>query len=126
MLYNNLKSDAAERHDELLRKTQEIKEEKEAIIRDYMKLAGEKDRAFKINEELRVKMVELVDHYEGKIGLLTEENGLLKTHRAALMQGGKCFCLSVIVCVFLKLPIISCQILGKNCMLFRKGRNIPL
>jgi hypothetical protein len=85
--YNNLKADDAKRIEELLTEAQNLNEQKEESERELFKVTEDKDNALKLNEELRVKLLQLVEHYEGKINLLTEENGMLKMQRTALMQG---------------------------------------
>ena len=86
--YNNLQADSTKKIDELSAEINLCEEQRQQSEKEMINIIEDKNNAVKMNEELRAKLLKLVDHYEGKLNLLTEENSMLKNQVDALLQGG--------------------------------------
>jgi hypothetical protein len=86
--FNNLKADNSKQIDELAADIQRKDEQKQCAEKEMISIIEDKNNAVKLNEELRAKLLQLVDHYEGKLNLLSDENSMLKAQVDALLQGG--------------------------------------
>lgn len=86
--FNNLRADNSKKIDELVLNIQSSEEEKIEQEKNMSKVVEDKNTAYKLNEELKTKMLEVVDNYETKLTLLTDDNSKLRAQLDALLQSG--------------------------------------